>query len=107
MFIRTRENYREVFKSIVGFKPDLRIFVLTLFNTGGRDLPGARVLIMKQGLGRDICVKQTLPKTLRQDNHRVRHVQRMLFEAGAVPGFLKFVGESGPSVEQISTRVTT
>ena len=42
MFIRTRENYREVFKSIVGLKPDLRIFVLTLFNTGGRDLPGAR-----------------------------------------------------------------
>ena len=32
MFIRTRENYREVFKSIVGPKPDLRIFVLTLFN---------------------------------------------------------------------------
>ena len=32
MFIRTRENYREVFKSIVGLKPDLRIFVLTLFN---------------------------------------------------------------------------
>ena len=32
MFIRTQENYRKVFKSIVGLKPDLRIFVLTLFN---------------------------------------------------------------------------
>ena len=32
MFIRTQENYREVFKSIVGLIPDLRIFVLTLFN---------------------------------------------------------------------------
>ena len=48
MFIRTRENYREVFKSIVGLKPDLRIFVLTLFNTGGRDLPGARDLFSNQ-----------------------------------------------------------
>ena len=32
MFVRTRENYRKVFKSIVGLKPDLRIFGLTLFN---------------------------------------------------------------------------
>ena len=32
MFVRTQENYRKVFKSIVGLKPDLRIFVLTLFN---------------------------------------------------------------------------
>ena len=45
MFIRTQENYREVLKSIVGLKPDLRIFLLTLFNTGGRDLPGAREII--------------------------------------------------------------
>ena len=45
MFIRTQENYREVLKSIVGLKPDLRIFGLTLFNTGGRDLPGARELL--------------------------------------------------------------
>ena len=32
MFIRTPENYREVLKSIVELKPDLRIFLLTLFN---------------------------------------------------------------------------
>ena len=32
MFVRTQENYREVFKSIVGPTPDLRIFGLTLFN---------------------------------------------------------------------------
>ena len=32
MFIRTQEKYREVLKSIVGLKPDLRIFGLTLFN---------------------------------------------------------------------------
>ena len=31
MFIRTLENYREVFKSIVGPIPDLRVFELTLF----------------------------------------------------------------------------
>ena len=45
MFVRTQENYREVFKSILGLKPDLRIFWFTLFNTGGRDLAGARGLL--------------------------------------------------------------
>ena len=32
MFIRTQENYREVFKFIVGLPPHLRIFSSTLFN---------------------------------------------------------------------------
>ena len=32
MFVRTQEKYRDVFKSIVGPTPDLRIFELTLFN---------------------------------------------------------------------------
>ena len=32
MFIRTRENYREAFKPILGLSPHLRIFTLTLFN---------------------------------------------------------------------------
>ena len=42
MFIRTQENYRKVAKIIVRLKKDLRIFLSTLFNTGGRDLLGAR-----------------------------------------------------------------
>ena len=32
MFIRTQENYRKVFKSIVGPMTDLRILLSTLFN---------------------------------------------------------------------------
>ena len=48
MFVRTQENYREVFKSILGLKPDLRIFLFTLFNTGGRDLPGAREIFLQE-----------------------------------------------------------
>ena len=42
MFIRTQENYREVSKTILQLKKDLRTFLSTLFNTGGMDLPGAR-----------------------------------------------------------------
>ena len=48
MFIRTQENYRKVSKSIVRLKKDLRIFLSTLFNTGGRDLPGARELLYRE-----------------------------------------------------------
>ena len=44
IIIRTQENYREVSKTILRLKPELRIFSLILFNTGGTDLPGARVL---------------------------------------------------------------
>ena len=44
MFIRTRGNYRDVFKSIVGLKKECYIKLLTLFNTGGMDLLGARDL---------------------------------------------------------------
>ena len=47
MFIRTQENYLQAFKPTLGLPPHLRIFTSTLFNTGGRDLPGARDLLTK------------------------------------------------------------
>ena len=40
--MRTQENYGEVPKAILRLKNNNRILLLTLFNTGGRDLPGAR-----------------------------------------------------------------
>ena len=42
----TQEICRKVLKTILGLNTELRIFTLTLFNTGGMDLPGARELVL-------------------------------------------------------------
>ena len=42
MLVRTQEKYRKVSRTILRLKNDTGIFLSTLFNTGGMDLPGAR-----------------------------------------------------------------
>ena len=45
MITRLWENYGKVLKMIPHREIDLRIFVSTLFNTGGTLLPGAREIL--------------------------------------------------------------
>ena len=42
MIIRTQEKYKTDASAVVWLAIDLLIFVLTLLNTGGRDLPAPR-----------------------------------------------------------------
>ena len=44
MIIRTQENYKTDASAVVRLAIDLLTRKLTLFNTGGMDLPGARDL---------------------------------------------------------------
>ena len=45
MPIGTQGKYRNVWKTILGPKNDIGIFLSTLFNTRGMDLPGAREVV--------------------------------------------------------------
>ena len=48
MIIRTQEKYKTDASAVVWLAIDLLIFVLTLLNTGGRDLPAPREMVLKK-----------------------------------------------------------